>query len=91
MMMMMMDHSLNTKHGGMCLYCKCSFPLKVIGISYLQECIAYEIKIGDKTCNFVSLFRSPSQTKDEFEHFNKNLGLNLSHCKRKSIPHCSTS
>ena len=59
-------------------------PLKVIDISYLTECINFEIKIGDKTCNFVSLYRSPSQTKDEFENFIENLELNLEHIVNKS-------
>ena len=43
----------------------------------LQECINFEIKTADKTCNFISLYRSPSQSKDEFESFAYNLGLNL--------------
>ena len=61
-------------------------PLKVIviDVSYLQECINFEVKIGNKTCNFVSLYRSPSQTKDEFENFIKNLEINLEHIANKS-------
>ena len=43
----------------------------------MQECINFEIKIADKTCNFISLYRSPSQSKDEFESFADNLELNL--------------
>ena len=35
------------------------------------------MKIGDKLCNFVTLYRSPSQSQDEFEKFDKNLELNL--------------
>ena len=41
----------------------------------LQECINFEIKIADKICNFTSLYRSPSQSKDEFESFADNLEL----------------
>ena len=63
------DHSSNAKRGGKCLYYKCSLPLKVIDVSYLQECINFELKINGKTCNFVSLYRSPSQSEDEFENF----------------------
>ena len=33
------------------------------------------MKIGEKLCNFIALYRSPSQ--DEFETFAKNLELNL--------------
>ena len=79
-----MDHPSNTKRGGVCLYYKSSLPLKVIDVSYLQECINFEVKIGEKTCNFVSLYRTPSQTKDEFENFIKNLELNLEHIANKS-------
>ena len=43
----------------------------------LQECISFEIKIADKTCNFISLYKSPSQSKDEFKSFADNLELNL--------------
>ena len=43
----------------------------------LEEFINFEIKIADKTCNFISLYRSPSQSKDEFESFPDNLEFNL--------------
>ena len=68
----------------MCLYYKCSFSMKVIDVSYLQECINFEVKINDKTCNFVSLYSSPSQAKGEFENFIKILELNLEHIAKKS-------
>ena len=45
-------------------------------VQYLQECINFEIKIGDKVCNFISLCRSPNQTLDDFETFSKNFELN---------------
>ena len=78
------DHPSNTKCGGVCPYYECLLPLNVIDISYLQECINFVVKIGSKICNFVSLYRSPSQTKDEFENFIKNLELNLEHIANKS-------
>ena len=36
-----MDHPSYTKLGGVCLYYKCSLLLKVINVSYLQECINF--------------------------------------------------
>ena len=33
--------------------------------------------MSDKTCNFLSLYRSPSQSQDDFEAFTENLELNL--------------
>ena len=35
------------------------------------------MKIGEKLCNFIALYRSPSQSQDNFETFLKNLKLNL--------------
>ena len=71
------DHPSNLKKGVFCIYFKNSLPLKLLNIQLLQECINFEIKIADKTCNFISLYRSPSQSKDEFESFADNLELNL--------------
>ena len=71
------DHPSNVKRGGICIYYKNLLPLKVTNIQYLQGCINFEMKIGDKLCNFVALYRSPSQSQDEFEKFAKNLELNL--------------
>ena len=33
--------------------------------------------VGDKLCNFIALYRSPSQSQDLFESFKENLELNL--------------
>ena len=71
------DHPLNAKKGGVCIYFKSSLLLKVIDIQLLQECISFEKIIADKICNFISLYRSPGQSKDEFESFADNLELNL--------------
>ena len=48
------------------------------------------VKIGDKTCNFASLYRSPSLTKNEFENFIKKLRTYFgTQCKQKPIPNHS--
>ena len=64
------DHPSNTKHGGVCLYYKNYLPLRVQNISYLKECLNFELKIGDKSCNFIALYRFPSQSQDDFETSN---------------------
>ena len=62
------DHpSNNNRHVGVCAYYKNFLPLQVLDIQYLHECINFELKTGDKICNFVALYRSTSQTQDEFE------------------------
>ena len=35
------------------------------------------MKIGEKLCNFIVLYRSPRQSQDDFETFLKNFELNL--------------
>ena len=37
----------------------------------------FELMIGDKFCNFIALYRSPSQSQDLFKFFKENLELNL--------------
>ena len=72
------DHPSNNKRRGVCVYCKKCLPFRVLNIQYLHECINFELKIGDKLCNFVAaLYRSLSQTQDEFERIPWNLKLNL--------------
>ena len=67
----------------MCL-CNKSLPLKVIDVSYLQECINSVVKINDKTRKFISLYRSPNQRKGELENFIRNFELNLEHIVNKN-------
>ena len=65
------------KRGGVCLYYKCSVALGLIDVYYLQECLIFEIFIARKSCNFISLYLSPSQSSDYFEEFADNLQLSL--------------
>ena len=71
------DHPSDTKRGGVCIYYRNCLPLKLLNISYLNECITFVIKLGDKICNFVSLYRSPNQSEDDFENFCNNFELTL--------------
>ena len=67
---------MNIKRG-VCIYYKISLPLNIKNIQYLQECINFEIKMKDKLCNFITLYRSPNQCQDDFESFINNFELNL--------------
>ena len=51
--------------------------MRLIDVHYLQECLIFKILIGGKSCNFISLYRSPSQSSDSFEEFANNLQLSL--------------
>ena len=71
------DHPLNSKRAGVCIYYKNYLPLRIISVNYLSECINFEIMIGNKICNFITLYRSPSQNQDGFQAFIDNLEINL--------------
>ena len=78
------DHPSNTKRGGVCIYYKHSLAFKLLDICYLEECINFEISFGGKLCNFISLYRSPSQSLDVFEKFADNFELNLDKVTNKN-------
>ena len=71
------DHPSGNQHGGVCIYYKESLPIKMLNINYLQECICFDLKIGSKLCTIVSLYRSPSQSANEFDHFLNKLNLTM--------------
>ena len=71
------DHPSNTKRGGVCLYYKNYLRLRALNISYLKECLNFELKIGDKSCTFIALYRSPSQSQGNFETFSDNFEMTL--------------
>ena len=75
--MLRADHPSNNKTGGVCILYRTNLVLRVLNISYLSECITFEISIGNKVCRLIHLYRSPSQTQDEFQTFKSNLKLNL--------------
>ena len=70
------DHPSNCKRGVSIFY-KATIPLRVLNISNLSQCINFEVSIANKICRFIHLYRSPSQTQDEFQIFRSNLELNL--------------
>ena len=71
------DHPLTSKRGGACIYYKKSLLLRIASVSYLSDCINFKIMIGNKICNFITLYRLPSQNQDNFPAFIDNLEMNL--------------
>ena len=61
------DHLSNKNRGGVCIYCKSYLPLRTIDINYLVECVKFELMVGDKLCNFIALYRSPSQLQHQLK------------------------
>ena len=68
-------HPSNTKRKRVSIYYRNYLSLPVININYLNECIVFDIKLGDKICSLVVLYRSPSQSPNKFEYFSKHLEL----------------
>ena len=75
--MLRADHPSHNKRGGVCIFYRTNLPLRVLNISYLSECLTFEISISNKVCHFTHLYRSSSQTQDKFQTFKSNLKLNL--------------
>ena len=71
------DHPSNSKRGGIAIRYKNFLPLKLIDVNYLSESILFQLQIFSKICNFISLYRSPSETADNFHSFLDNLKLNV--------------
>ena len=63
------DYPTNTTRGVACVYYKKCLALRVLNIVFLNECINFELRIGDKTYNFAVLYISPRQYQDVFESF----------------------
>ena len=65
------DHPSNTKRGGFCIYYKDHLPIiiKRNDLCQLHGCLVTELRIGKKKCFFTCLYRSPTQTSNEFEDF----------------------
>ena len=59
--------------------------LRILNVQYFQASICFELKIGEKTCNFLSLYRFPSQSQDNFETFTENLELNLENLVQRKL------
>ena len=83
------DHPNNTKHGGVCMYYKEHLPLKIRSdISTLKECLVVEIKVNRQKIFISCIYRSPSQSSDEFDDFYINFENTLSKLNVES-PLCS--
>ena len=80
-----LDYPSNNKREGVCIFYKSFLPLRILDVQYLQESICFEFKIGHKTCNFLSPYRSQSQRQDDFETFTENLYLNLENLVQRNL------
>ena len=67
------DHPNNVKRGGVCAYVRETLPFRNFSNSYLSECLTLEVTISNRKSYVITLYRSPSQTSDEFQSFISNL------------------
>ena len=68
------DHPGDYKRGGVCVYYEEHLPLKIRkDLSLLSECLVCEIKLDRKKSFLSSLYRSPTQSAEEFSEFKLNL------------------
>ena len=79
------DHPANSKRGGVCMYYKNCLPLTVLDIRFLYESIVFDLQISDKQCSFISLYRSPNQSDDDFVLFLDHSELNLDTLAQKNL------
>ena len=91
------DDPSNKKRGGICIYYKNLLPSKVPGVRLLEECIAFDFIISNKLCSFISFYKSPSQSLDDFAtcsnensrriKFITKLQLSLCHLREHKFKH----
>ena len=78
------DHPTNRKRGGVCLYYKNTLPIKPRpDLHILDESIVVESTLRRKKLFFVVIYRSPSQSSDEFDISLLRLELVIEHMHRE--------
>ena len=67
------DHPGNVKRGGVCIYFKESLTKRFLDVpSNLDECLLSELRYKKKRDFIATSYRSPSQSREEFEKFLSN-------------------
>ena len=70
-------HPSNQKRGGVSIYHKDFLPIKVNNISCLKECLNFSLSVYGKQRNITLIYRSPSQSSEEFDKFLSNFEFSL--------------
>ena len=78
------DHPSDSKRGGVCIYYKEHVPLiKRDDICTLDNCLVTEIRLQGEKCFLTCIYRSPSQSRDEFDDFCPKFDLLLSNINQE--------
>ena len=67
------DHPNDTERGRVCIYYKESLSVRVINLSYFEETLLLEMTYRNKKVILPVIYRSPSQSINEFDLFLSNL------------------
>ena len=78
-LLLIADYPNNLKKGGVCLYFKENLSLREIETPYFSQCIHCELTIQNKIGCIVVMYRSPSQSVNEFDDFLVNFEKLLNH------------
>ena len=78
------DHPSNQKRGGICIYHKDFLPIKVNNVSCLKEYLNFSLSVRGKQCNITLIYRSPSQSSEDFDTFLSNLELLLDYIANRN-------
>lgn len=63
----------NVRGGGASVFFKESSPVRCLPNHCLKECLNFEVSINNESCDVVSMYRSASQTSNDFNLFTTNL------------------
>ena len=63
------DYPSISNRGGVCCYFKESFPIRILKITLMAECLVLEILRNNKLVIVSAIYCSPSQSSQEFAQF----------------------
>ena len=63
------NHLDHVKRGGVYLYYRKNITLQLVDTPYIEQCILCETNIQNATGSVAAIYRSPSQSSNEFEEF----------------------
>ena len=78
------DHPSSQKRGGICIYHKDFLPIKVSNVSCLKDFLNFSLSAHGKQCNITLIYRSPSQSSEEFDTFLSNFELLLDYIANRN-------
>ena len=69
------DHPDNIKRDGVCIYYKESLPVQITDEHFLKEALLLEMSYNNKKVIASVIYRSPTQSNDEFGSFLSNFEI----------------